>query len=395
MKLSSWDPDIRSIVARIDGADVDLQPDFQRQEVWPLAKKKRLIDTILREWSIPPVHFVVTADNRLEVLDGQQRLASIRDFLHDQFAIDANISPFDETLQPLHGRFYSQLDQATRRKIDNYPLRGFRITEYQPEEPNELFYRLNQPTSLTAGEQRNALFGPAREQLKRLVDVFQQSNSKDTIGFSNARMAYDDIIAKFLYFVEHRNFGIRASESLISERFKEKRGFDADVIRRAEVAIEGFSKSHANFFARFNKANVLSWLLFFSRFPAPVNLPFVTEFSSEKFQKSTRIIGEAYSLFENRASLRVADVASVVYRDFCLWYGFVLSGGTPPPEIPSNQIADIGSAHSSRDDVTLEVILAELLDVSSSSTAISSRLVCWLSAPRRCGTFTTAAERAR
>jgi hypothetical protein len=102
-------------------------------------KEKRLIDTILREWSIPPVHFVVTPDNRLEVLDGQQRLASIRDFLHDQFSIDANISPFDETLQPLHGRFYSQLDQATRRKIDNYPLRGFRITEYQPEEPNELF----------------------------------------------------------------------------------------------------------------------------------------------------------------------------------------------------------------------------------------------------------------
>jgi hypothetical protein len=119
MKLSSWDPDIRSIVARIDGADVDLQPDFQRQEVWPLAKKKRLIDTILREWSIPPVHFVVTVDNRLEVLDGQQRLASIRDFLHDQFSIDANISPFDETLQPLHGRFYSQLDRATLMRSAN------------------------------------------------------------------------------------------------------------------------------------------------------------------------------------------------------------------------------------------------------------------------------------
>ena len=71
MKLSSWDPDIRSIVTRINGKDVDLQLDFQRQEVWPLAKKKRLIDAILREWSIPPVHFVVTPDNRLEVLDGQ------------------------------------------------------------------------------------------------------------------------------------------------------------------------------------------------------------------------------------------------------------------------------------------------------------------------------------
>jgi hypothetical protein len=263
----------------------------------------------------------------------------------------------------LHGSFYTQLDQATRRKIDNYPLRGFRISEYQPEEPNELFYRLNQPTSLTAGEQRNALFGPAREQLKRLVDNFQKSNSKEVIGFSNARMAYDDIIAKLLYFLEQGNFAIRASESSISERFKEKRAFADPIIRRANVAIESFSASRPNSFARFNKASVLSWLLFFSRFQTSQSLPFVEQFMGEKFVRSTKRIGEAYILFENRASLRVADVASVVYRDFCLWYGYVLSGETPPPTILVAQIADIGEAHSFRDDATLESNLAQLLNI--------------------------------
>ena len=89
-------------------------------------------------------------------------------------------------------------------------------------------------------------------------------------------------------------------------------------------------------------------------------------FTSEKYSRSTKRIGEAYSLFENRASLRVADVASVVYRDFCLWYAYTLNGGRNlPPEIPANIIADIAQVHSSKDDATLELILSKMLDVSA------------------------------
>jgi Protein of unknown function DUF262 len=168
MKLSPWEPDLRTIVDRIDSDDIDLQPDFQRQEVWSTSKKKRLIDTILRGWSIPPIHLVVKADNRMEVLDGQQRLATIRDFLHNIFSIDGRITPPDAKITSLHGQFYKSLDASVRRIVDQYSLRCFRITDYLPEEPSELFYRLNQPTMLTAGEQRNALYGPAREQLKHL-----------------------------------------------------------------------------------------------------------------------------------------------------------------------------------------------------------------------------------
>ncbi|MBU0739792.1 MAG: DUF262 domain-containing protein [Alphaproteobacteria bacterium] len=103
MKLNPWEPDLRSLVDRVDRGDIDLQPDFQRQEVWPTAKKKRLIDTVLREWSIPPIHLVVVDDNKLEVLDGQQRLAAIRDFLHNRFSIDGNITPPDSRVMSLHG----------------------------------------------------------------------------------------------------------------------------------------------------------------------------------------------------------------------------------------------------------------------------------------------------
>jgi uncharacterized protein with ParB-like and HNH nuclease domain len=93
MKLTPSEPDLQSIVSRIDNNDIDLQPDFQRQEVWSTKKKRHFIDTILRGWSIPPIHLVETDHYRLEVLDGQQRLSAIRDFLHDEFSIDGNITP--------------------------------------------------------------------------------------------------------------------------------------------------------------------------------------------------------------------------------------------------------------------------------------------------------------
>lgn len=331
MKLHPWEPDLRSLVDRIDQGDVDLQPDFQRQEVWSTNKKKKLIDTIIREWSIPPIHLVVLPDGKLEVLDGQQRLASIRDFVHNQFSVDGKVTPYDERVAALHGQFYSKLSSADRRKIDQYTLRCFRITDYQPEEPSELFYRLNQPTMLTAGEQRNALFGPAREQLKELVSYFEAlGNDKETIGFSNARLAYDDILARLLFFVEAGGFGEKSTEGRISERFRISNPFALSVYQRCERSIELFSECINNSErTRLNKASVLSWLLFFSRFEQKYpegNL--LQDFIDAELGRmgTNEYLGQAVSLFRDRASLRVTDVSSVVYRDVVLCFLYLMHG---------------------------------------------------------------------
>ncbi|MHC6157407.1 DUF262 domain-containing protein, partial [Bradyrhizobium elkanii] len=329
MKLTPWDPDVRSVVDRIQSGDIDLQPDFQRQEVWSLVKKRKLIDTILREWSIPPIHLVVNEASQLEVLDGQQRLATIRDFLNDQFSIDAQIIPRDDRILPLHGRFYSQLDPVTKRKIDHYTIRGFRITDYAPDEPNELFYRLNQPTSLTAGEQRNALYGPARGQLKALVGHFQGlGNTKETIGFSNARMSYDDVLAKLLFFLDRGTFSVKSTESLISDRFRDLGGFSGPVLDRAKICIDKFSAARESVGSRrFNKASVLSWLLYCARLDgiSGAEDTMGSFFEAQANKTGRDYLSDAIGVFSDRASLRVSDVSSVVYRDFCLWY--LLRGG--------------------------------------------------------------------
>lgn len=369
MKLTPTEPDIRTIVDRIDRGDIDLQPDFQRQEVWANNKKKRLIDTVLRGWSIPPVHLVETTENRLEVLDGQQRLAALRDFVNNKYSIDGRITPTDPFVYSLHGKFYRQLDAAIRRRIDQYPIRCFRITDYSPEEPSELFYRLNQPTMLTAGEQRNALFGPARQQLKGLVAEFENlGNNRESLGFSNLRLAYDDVLARILYFLEVGNFGAKSTETRISERFRSQEPFSEEVRDRASAAIIFFSnaRDQADPF-RFNKASLLSWLLFFSRFynGEDPDLNFIQVFvDASQGNYTTHFCTEAVAVFEDRASLRVTDVSSVVFRDFVLCYlYFFIAESDLPSAMPTDWFGAVEEILNSRDDISFESALAETIDV--------------------------------
>ena len=48
-------------------------PDWQREKVWPKAKKQELIDSILRGWKLPKFYFYRTSvdPEEFEVVDGQ------------------------------------------------------------------------------------------------------------------------------------------------------------------------------------------------------------------------------------------------------------------------------------------------------------------------------------
>src|ERR1700759_5395595 len=107
MRLIPSDPDVETVVARIDSRDLDLQPNFQRGEVWSKTKKQRLIDSILRDWHVPPIHVVENPRTRKqEVLDGQQRLAAIRDFVDGEFAVAGQTEPLERELQELDQKYY-------------------------------------------------------------------------------------------------------------------------------------------------------------------------------------------------------------------------------------------------------------------------------------------------
>jgi hypothetical protein len=312
---------------------LDLQPDFQRQEVWSDAKKKRLVDSILREWHVPPVHVVVEETGRENVLDGQQRLAAIRDFVANKFSIDGRIPPDDSALRVLDGMRYQDLPPATRRKFDRFTIRYYRIEDYSPEEPGELFFRLNQPTNLTTAEKRNAFYGPARHAVKSLVETMGDLGLDDEVlGFSNARMAHDDVVARVCFTIESGTLERKVTAQDIADIYRSTSGFARQTVERTARGIRllaGTERANA-LAAKFNKATLYSWLVFLADFdpvtPTSLSDAELGHYISG-FEHRRRSIdpppGALLEVFNDRSSSRVADVASVMARDFIIWFDFV------------------------------------------------------------------------
>lgn len=349
MRLRTWEPDLLSLTNRLRSGEIDLQPDFQRGDVWNISKKRRLIDTILRGWTIPPIHLTEQINGKTEVLDGQQRLSSIRDFYDGRFSINGHITPLDGRGLRLHDLFYGDLSPEDRRVFDNYVLRVVTIYDYDAEEPGELFYRLNEGVKLTPAEQRNALFGPVRDQIKSVIyQLDMRGVNRERIGFSNSRMAYEDVISRLIFAIERESIYTSFSETEISERFRSSAAIDDKVLSVVSDAINRFSFAlDISLKTKFNKATLLSTLIYFSFVePDTMSISSLEEFvlfsSNSLSRPFEKIQPELFKnddpghvlhwersvfsldtilqeIYRDRSSLRVNDASSVVSRDICLY----------------------------------------------------------------------------
>lgn len=342
MQISQSDLELETIFSRIKRKDIDLQPDFQRGDVWTRSKKRKLIDSILRGWKIPPVHVIEDRENSIwYVLDGQQRLTSIKDFIDNKFPVDGYVIPLDPDIAQLDKIYFSELPDVWRRKIFSYEVRFIRIKEYRPEEPAELFYRLNQPTILTAAEQRNAFYGKSRDQIKHLVEKLTiATGGKSSLGFSNSRLAYDDVIAKLCIFLESRSIWNNVNSNTLTEKYRDIEGFDTIALKKAEEAIDMLADTLKIIGkpVRFTKASLLSWLYFIASLRNYKKIPenekiakIIYLFEKERLEyrsvKEGSITIEKYifQLYNERLSYRVSEPISVAERDVVIWMFFYLN----------------------------------------------------------------------
>lgn len=332
MRFISQDPDLETVFRRIQDADYDLQPDFQRGEVWPIRKKRRLIDSILRGWHIPPIHLVARSDSRSDVLDGQQRLTAIRDFMNGEFQVDGNTEPTNSRIASLHRLRYAELPPDVARSFRKFTIRIFELVDFEPEEPHELFFRLNQPTSLTEAEKRNAFAGDTRNQVREVVEWATSTGLlSDKLGFSNARLAYHDMIARVLVTIDELSLSDKVTASKVTARYRSGDPFSYNAIESIKFAMEIMIPTLLNEELRPNKATLHSWLCLGAqlytnrtlRESIQVVLPqVITEIEIARWEKRPTHSSTANRLivaFQNRSTARVADVSSVILRDLVIW----------------------------------------------------------------------------
>jgi hypothetical protein len=119
-----------------------LAPEFQRNAVWPRKAKAYLIDTILLERPMPLFFFersrsAQTGKPVYTVVDGQQRLRAVFDFLDDRFSLTESHDP------RFRGRCFSELTTALQDAILNYDLTIEELTGYDEVQIRDIFVRMN------------------------------------------------------------------------------------------------------------------------------------------------------------------------------------------------------------------------------------------------------------
>ncbi len=135
---------------------LELQPPYQRREVWSKTARIMLIDTILREIPMPKIFLACSVKNGKTyrvVIDGQQRISAIIAFVRNEFSLDEPYVGIEK------GKYFRDLDQDTKNKILSYPIDFNEAYNISEEEVREVYARVNKYTTpLTKQELRRADF---------------------------------------------------------------------------------------------------------------------------------------------------------------------------------------------------------------------------------------------
>lgn len=91
IKPSVTNPTIADIYEKIEDNKLNLSPDFQRKFVWTHEHQEQFLDTILNGFPFPEI-YVCQGDidtkklrTSQKVIDGQQRLTTIKNYIEDSF----------------------------------------------------------------------------------------------------------------------------------------------------------------------------------------------------------------------------------------------------------------------------------------------------------------------
>ncbi len=104
-------PQIKDLIDK--GEVLNLRPEYQRRLRWNTVQKSRLIESLLLNIPVPPVFLFERDAARYEVMDGQQRLNAIREFISGDFALTSL-----PVLKPLNGLRYSKCPPRIKRALD-------------------------------------------------------------------------------------------------------------------------------------------------------------------------------------------------------------------------------------------------------------------------------------
>lgn len=258
---------------------IDLEPIFQREEVWKIKKQQYFLDTILRNWGTPKIYLATRKRDGGEdyylCIDGKQRLTAIFDFLNNKIRLSKKFSP------GFNGELYKNLRKSVQDKINDYPLTIEKVFDASDHELGELFKRLQLGLALNSAERLRA----DANQMTRFV------NSLTKNKFFSLRVALDDYryahfaVAAQICLLEISGRIVSAKYGNLEKFFAaypdfDNRSFEAKKIKEVLRYLSSIFKNHSPEIS--NRASIISAFILISELMKRGNIrgkePLLTKF---------------------------------------------------------------------------------------------------------------------
>lgn len=178
---------LSTINSETDGKKVyKLKPKYQRRLTWDAEQKSKLIESFIMNVPVPPVFLYEYEYGFYEVMDGLQRMTTIKEFLENTFALTGLVE-----WSELNNRYFENLPEQIRNGIGRRDLYYINLLKESTTEEEKaktmkkvVFERLNTGgMKLDPQEIRNALYGGKFNDL--CVELSENSIYRNLWGFAS------------------------------------------------------------------------------------------------------------------------------------------------------------------------------------------------------------------
>jgi len=150
------------VVRRIEKGSFIMNPEFQRDFIWPEDKQSKLIESVLMRIPLPVFYLAEDEQGHMIVVDGLQRLSTFQRFFGNELRLKLPEHP------ELNKKRFDDLGAKLQNRVEDCNLMLYVIDAKVPEQARlDIFERVNGGVPLTRQQMRNCLYmGPATRFLK-------------------------------------------------------------------------------------------------------------------------------------------------------------------------------------------------------------------------------------
>lgn len=192
VRCENSDTEIESLIKKLK-KEVIYVPDYQRHYRWKRPTKSKLVESVLLGFPIPPIYLSEDEDNKKQIIDGQQRLFSLRDFYDGEYPLSLGKD------NKWSKKFFKDLDESEQEQFLSKPLRVVTLKkDSHPKVKYEMFERLNKGSlQLNDQEIRNCIYrGIYMDKIKEMAKYPDFVNAVNYKSFID-NMQMEDLVTRF------------------------------------------------------------------------------------------------------------------------------------------------------------------------------------------------------